>query len=76
MQPRQLGLFSAHSLCNQYIIDFNEAAEASASREEFVEKMLAVHGDRGNVSTLWNSVTAFFRALGQQSRTAGAVQRR
>jgi glyoxylase-like metal-dependent hydrolase (beta-lactamase superfamily II) len=53
----------------QYIIDFNEAAEASASREEFVEKMLAVYGDRGNVFTLWNSVAAFFRALEQVSST-------
>ena len=53
----------------QYIIDFDEAAEASASREEIVDKMLAVHGDRGNVFTLWNAATAVFSARHQESST-------
>jgi len=53
----------------QYITDFDEAAEASASREEIVDKMLAVHGDRGNVFTLWNAATAVFSARHQESGT-------
>jgi glyoxylase-like metal-dependent hydrolase (beta-lactamase superfamily II) len=53
----------------QYIIDFDEAAEASASRDELVDKMLAVHGDRGNVFTLWNAATAVFSARHQTSST-------
>jgi glyoxylase-like metal-dependent hydrolase (beta-lactamase superfamily II) len=46
----------------QYILDFEEAAETSGSREELVEKMVAAHGYRGNVFSLWNSATAYFRA--------------
>jgi glyoxylase-like metal-dependent hydrolase (beta-lactamase superfamily II) len=53
----------------QYIVDFDEAAEASASREEIVDRMLALHGDRGNVFTLWNAATAVFRARHQESGT-------
>ncbi len=44
----------------QYIIDFDEAARVSSSREELVEKMLATHGNRGNVYTLWTAATAVF----------------
>jgi glyoxylase-like metal-dependent hydrolase (beta-lactamase superfamily II) len=46
----------------QYIIDFERAGDASATRDELVEKMLVAHGDRGNVFSLWNSATAYFRA--------------
>jgi len=53
----------------QYIIDFDEAAEASASREEIVDKMLALHGDRGNIFTLWSAATAVFSARHQESDT-------
>jgi hypothetical protein len=50
----------------QYIIDFDEAERVSSSREELVKKMLATHGDRGNVYTLWTAATAAFhdRAAG------------
>jgi hypothetical protein len=44
----------------QYIVDFDEAERVSATREELVEKMLAAHGDRGNVYSLWNAATAAF----------------
>ena len=44
----------------RYITDFDEAARVSATREELVEKMLAAHGDRGNVYTLWTAATAAF----------------
>jgi glyoxylase-like metal-dependent hydrolase (beta-lactamase superfamily II) len=53
----------------QYIVDFDEAAETSASREEIVDKMLAVHGDRGNVFTLWNAATAVFSGRHRESGT-------
>jgi hypothetical protein len=53
----------------QYIIDFDEAVEASASRDELVEKMLSAHGDRGNVFTLWNAATAVLAARDQESST-------
>jgi hypothetical protein len=46
----------------QYIIDFDEAERVSSSREELVQTMLAAHGDRGNLYTLWNAATAAFNA--------------
>ena len=46
----------------QYIIDFDEAERVSSSREELVGKMLAVHGDRGNLYSLWSAATAAFSA--------------
>jgi len=52
----------------QYIIDFDEAERVSSSREELVKKMLATHGDRGNVYTLWTAATAAFR-----DRAAGST---
>jgi glyoxylase-like metal-dependent hydrolase (beta-lactamase superfamily II) len=45
---------------SRYITDFDEAARVSATREELVAKMLAAHGDRGNVYTLWTAATAAF----------------
>lgn len=44
----------------QYIIDFDEAERVSSSREELVGKMLAAHGDRGNLYSLWSAATAAF----------------
>ena len=46
----------------QYIIDFDEAERVSATREELVGKMLAAHGDRGNLYSLWTAATAVFSA--------------
>jgi glyoxylase-like metal-dependent hydrolase (beta-lactamase superfamily II) len=51
----------------QYIIDFDEAERISATREELVEKMLATHGDRGNVYSLWTAATAVFGARNEES---------
>jgi hypothetical protein len=55
----------------QYIIDFDEAERASSSREELVGKMLAAHGDRGNLYTLWTAATAAFSAMKRVLPTAG-----
>jgi hypothetical protein len=49
--------------------DFDEAERVSSSREELVQKMLAAHGARGNVYTLWAAATAVFRARDEQSST-------
>ena len=46
----------------QYILDFDEAERVSTSREELVGKMLAAHGDRGNIYSLWAAATAAFGA--------------
>jgi glyoxylase-like metal-dependent hydrolase (beta-lactamase superfamily II) len=46
----------------QYITDFDEAEQASGSPQELVDRMLAIHGDRGNPYTLWNAAVAVFRA--------------
>ena len=46
----------------QYIVDFDEAERVSSSREELVGKMLAAHGDRGNLYSLWSAATAAFSA--------------
>jgi glyoxylase-like metal-dependent hydrolase (beta-lactamase superfamily II) len=53
----------------QYIKDFEEAAQLSVSRDDLVERMLTVYGDRGNVFSLWNSATAFFRTRDQGEKT-------
>lgn len=53
----------------QYIIDFDEAERVSATREELVEKMLAAHGDRGNLYSLWTAATAAFSARDEKSST-------
>jgi glyoxylase-like metal-dependent hydrolase (beta-lactamase superfamily II) len=53
----------------QYIIDFDEAERASGTREELVEKMLAAHGDRGNVYSLWAAATAVFGARDEENST-------
>jgi len=44
----------------QYILDFDEAARVSSSREELVGKMLAAYGDHGNLYSLWSAATAAF----------------
>jgi hypothetical protein len=46
----------------EYIADFDEAERQSASAQELVDKMVALHGDRGNPFTLWNAATEVFRA--------------
>jgi glyoxylase-like metal-dependent hydrolase (beta-lactamase superfamily II) len=46
----------------RYILDFDEAERVSTSREELVGKMLAAHGDRGNIYSLWAAATAAFGA--------------
>ena len=51
----------------QYIIDFDEAERVSSSREELVGKMLAAHGDRGNLYSLWAAATAAFSARDEKS---------
>jgi hypothetical protein len=46
----------------EYVADFDEAERQSASAQELVDKMVALHGDRGNAFTLWNAATEVFRA--------------
>jgi glyoxylase-like metal-dependent hydrolase (beta-lactamase superfamily II) len=49
----------------RYITDFDEAERQSASAQELVDRMLALHPDRGNPYTLWNAATEVFRAREQ-----------
>ncbi len=51
----------------RYITDFDKAERQSESAQELVEKMLALHPDRGNPYTLWNAATEVFRARAQRS---------
>ena len=46
----------------QYISDFDAAERQSGSAQELVNRMMALHGDRGNPFTLWNAATEAFRA--------------
>lgn len=46
----------------QYISDFDEAERQSGSAQELVDRMVALHGDRGNPFTLWNAATEVFGA--------------
>ena len=51
----------------QYIADFDEAERESASPQELVDRMVPLHGDRGNPFTLWNAATEVFRARARAS---------
>jgi glyoxylase-like metal-dependent hydrolase (beta-lactamase superfamily II) len=46
----------------QYIVDFDEAERNSTSAQELVDRMLAIHGDRGNPYTLWTAAASVFGA--------------
>ena len=46
----------------QYISDFDEAERQSGSAQELVDRMMVLHGDRGNPFTLWNAAPKRFRA--------------
>jgi glyoxylase-like metal-dependent hydrolase (beta-lactamase superfamily II) len=51
----------------EYIADFDEAERQSASAQELVDRMVVLHGDRGNPFTLWNAAIKVFRARERES---------
>jgi len=46
----------------RYIEDFDRVVDESTSPQEVIDKMMAVHGERGNPFTLWNAATETFKA--------------
>jgi glyoxylase-like metal-dependent hydrolase (beta-lactamase superfamily II) len=53
-----------------YIRDFDRSLFESHSAQELVDKMMALHGDRGNPYTLWTAAQSVF----QQGQGLGAAQ--
>jgi len=51
-----------------YIRDFDQAVAESARPEEVIEKMMKLHGERGNPYTLWVSADGVRNQLGRASR--------
>jgi len=51
----------------EYIADFDEAERQSASAQELVDRMVALHEDRGNPFTLWNAAIEVFRDRERES---------
>jgi len=43
-----------------YIRDFEQSLSGSHSAQELVDKMMAMHGDRGNPYTLWTAAQGVF----------------
>ncbi len=54
-----------------YIRDFDKAVSDSATRQELIEKMMKLHGERGNPYSLWASADGVKDQLGQRSATTG-----
>jgi glyoxylase-like metal-dependent hydrolase (beta-lactamase superfamily II) len=52
-----------------YICDFGESLSESHSAQELVDKMMALHGERGNPYTLWTAARAVFDQ-GQEAAAA------
>jgi glyoxylase-like metal-dependent hydrolase (beta-lactamase superfamily II) len=46
-----------------YIRDFDQALSESDSAQELVDKMMALHGDRGNPYTLWTAAQGMFEQV-------------
>lgn len=47
-----------------YIRDFDEAVATSRTPEELIEKMMRLHGERGNPYTLWTAAAGVSQQLG------------
>jgi hypothetical protein len=50
-----------------YIRDFEQSLSGSHSAQELVDKMMAMHGDRGNPYPLWTAAQGAFTSSKQRS---------
>jgi glyoxylase-like metal-dependent hydrolase (beta-lactamase superfamily II) len=53
----------------QYIRDFDASVTESATPQELIEKMMRLHGDRGNPYTLWVAADGVKDQLGRRTST-------
>jgi glyoxylase-like metal-dependent hydrolase (beta-lactamase superfamily II) len=51
----------------QYIRDFETSVSESATPQELIEKMMQLHGDRGNPYTLWVAADGVKDQLGKRA---------
>ena len=52
-----------------YIRDFDKAVAESAATEEVIDKMMQLHGERGNPISLWVAADGVREPLGRASRS-------
>lgn len=54
----------------KYILDFDKAVTECATPQDLIEKMMQLHGERGNPQSLWDSA---FGVKDQLGRSANAT---